>query len=226
MSVKVVLVDVNPKVVEAWRGVFAGEANVQPVQGSILAQKVDAWVSPTNAKGEMSGGVDAAIHRHFGAAIQDKVRRAIAAEHGGSMPVGYATCVPTGRQKPSWLISTPTMASAAEVIRDTLNVALSCCAAFQAVVAHNSKHADGIGSLALPGLGAGTGRVSPEACAELMWAAYGLFCRHYFEDFESMRATLEAEVKGLDPAASSQEAARRLREAMFERAGVGATKTP
>jgi hypothetical protein len=40
------------------------------------------------------------------------------------------------------------------------------------------------------------------------------------EGFESMRATLEAEVKALDPAAPSEEAARRLREAMFQRAGV------
>src|SRR6185503_11031764 len=109
------------------------------------------------------------------------------------MPVGYATCVPTGREKPRWLVSTPTMVGEAQPIRNTLHVALACCAAFQAVTMHNEKHAAPIGSIALPGLGAGTGRVPVEACAELMWTAYRLFTHHSFDDFVTMCTTLEAE---------------------------------
>lgn len=255
MSMNVVLVDLNSKMVDAWEGVFSSEPHVEIVRGSILVQRVDAWVSPTNAQGEMGDGVEGAIRKHLGESIQQQVRRAIARDYGGAMPVGDATCVATGQQKPSWLISTPTTGATeatkasgankatkapkatkaakgakatgatgatggAEAIRDTLNVALACCAAFQAVTAHNAKGVGGIGSIAIPGLGAGTGMVSPSACAELMWAAYGLFCRHYFDDFASMREALEAEMGAFDPATSSDEAARRLREVMFARAGV------
>src|SRR5262249_14016186 len=110
MSVRVVLVDLNAKMVAAWRAAFGARPGVEVGQGSILAQRVDAWVTPTNARGKMDGGVDAAIRRELGAAIEKRVQKAIAAQYSGSMPVGYATCVPTGRVEPAWLISTPTMA--------------------------------------------------------------------------------------------------------------------
>ena len=44
---QVVLVDVNRQVVEAWRTVFADVPEVEVVHGSLLEQRVDAWVTPT-----------------------------------------------------------------------------------------------------------------------------------------------------------------------------------
>lgn len=217
MAIKVVLVDLNTKMISAWQQHFAHDPNVTIVHGSILDQHVDAWVSPTNVQGDMSGGVDAAIRGRLGDAIQNKVKQEIARAHGKTMPVGYSTCVSTGRKQPAWLISTPTMTTASQPIRETLDVALACCAAFQSVVLHNEQHDSPISSLALPGLGAGTGRVPVEVCAELMWVAYDLFHREYFEDFESMRATLEAEMNAIDPTSSFGDAARNLRERMANR---------
>ena len=52
MLVKVVLVDINPKMVEAWRATFEENPEVEIVQGSMLEQTVDAWVTPTNCAGE------------------------------------------------------------------------------------------------------------------------------------------------------------------------------
>jgi O-acetyl-ADP-ribose deacetylase (regulator of RNase III) len=199
MHVQVVLVDINPKVVAAWRETFEGNPEVEIVHGSMLDQKVDAFVTPTNSRGSMDGGLDAVLKGHFGGRIERQVKQAIAAEFGKAMPVGCATCVPTGRTRPSRLISTPTMTNSSEDISDTMNVALACAAAFQAVHIQNQREPGSIGSVALPGLGAQTGRVPVEICADLMWSGYNLFRRRAFAGFTQMRDALEAELGDLGP---------------------------
>src|SRR5579883_2576686 len=100
MLVRVILVDVNAKMVAAWRATFEENPEVDIVHGSMLDMKATAWVTPTNAKGSMDGGLDAVIKRHFGPKIEASVQKEIARLHGGSMPVGYATCVETGADVP------------------------------------------------------------------------------------------------------------------------------
>jgi O-acetyl-ADP-ribose deacetylase (regulator of RNase III) len=192
----VVLVDVNPRVARAWQAAFHDTPEVQVVCGSILDQPVDAWVTPTNARGHMDGGVDAVIKHHFGPGIEQRVQEAIRQLHGGAMPVGAATCVPTGATAPRYLISTPTMTRSAESVRGTLNVALACAAAFQAIRMQNAREPDSIRSVALPGLGAATGRIPPRRCARLMWTAYQLLRDAEFPDFGSMRAALLDQLSG------------------------------
>lgn len=187
---RVVLVDVNPLVVAAWREVFAGEPGVEVVHGSILWQPTDAWVTPTNARGRMDGGVDAAINGFFDGRIQPRVQAAIRRGYGGRLPVGAATCVPTGERQPRFVISAPTMARSAEDVSDTVNVALACAAAFQAVHRQNAAEPGSIGSVALPGLGAATGRVPPRVCASLMRAAYDLFRDGGVRDDAALRAAV------------------------------------
>jgi O-acetyl-ADP-ribose deacetylase (regulator of RNase III) len=170
---------------------------VSIVQGSILTQAVDAWVTPTNARGRMDGGVDAVIKRYLGAGIERKVQAAIAHEYNGLMPVGAASCVPTGADFPRYLISAPTMVESAEDVSATMNVALACAAAFQAIHFQNAREPDSITSVALVGLGAATGRVPPRVCANLMWTGYTLFNEHDFGTFDALRHTLEEELGGL-----------------------------
>jgi O-acetyl-ADP-ribose deacetylase (regulator of RNase III) len=187
---RVVLVDINPAVVRAWRSAFSDLPEVKVVQGSILDQNVDAWVTPTNAGGNMNGGLDAVIKRHLGAAIERSVKAEIHREYQGHLPVGCATCVPTGASVPRFLISTPTMESSAEDISETLNVALACAAAFQMVHIQNRRAPGSITSVALPGLGASTGGVPVRVCANLMWTGYTLFGDCEFRNFATMRAAL------------------------------------
>jgi O-acetyl-ADP-ribose deacetylase (regulator of RNase III) len=203
MAEKVVLVDINPKMIAAWRSAFEENPEVEVVEGSMLAQRVDAWVTPTNARASMDGGLDAAIKGHLGAAIERRVQAEIRRQFGGLLAVGHATCVPTGTARPGFLISTPTMAGSSEDISDTLNVALACAAAFQAVHMQNAREPGSIGSVALPGLGANTGRVPVEICADLMWTGYNLFRRRAFDDFVAMRAALEEELGDLGPTSAS-----------------------
>ena len=199
MLVKVVLVDINPKMIQAWRSTFEENPEVDILQGSMLEQHVSAWVSPTNARGSMDGGLDLVIKNRLGVQVEGRLQQEIGRLYQGIMPVGHATCVPTDRNLPRYLISTPTMVGSSDDVSDTLNVALACAAAFQAVHMQNAREPGTIRSVALPGLGANTGKVPVEICADLMWTGYDIFRRQEFTDFGEMRAALEARLGDLGP---------------------------
>ncbi len=191
MLVRVVLTDINPKMIAAWRDSFEGNPEVDIVQGSLLDQQVSAWVTPTNAKASMDGGLDAIIKRTLGVQIEKSVQAEVKARFNGNMKIGTGTCVQTGVDLPRFLISTPTMVGSADNISASLNVALACCAAFQTVHMYNAQHPGSIRSVAMPGLGAATGKTPVEICADLMWTAYNLFREKEFADYASMRKSLE-----------------------------------
>ncbi|MFG2332673.1 macro domain-containing protein [Streptomyces sp. NPDC048604] len=197
-ALRVVLTDVNEGVVEAWRAAFADTPGIEIRRGSILDEDVDAWVTPTNSRGRMDGGVDAVIKRYLGAGIQLRVQRAIRDRFGGSLPVGSAVCVPSGARIPRYLISTPTMVQSSQNVSATLNVALACAAAFQAIHRQNRKTPGGIRSVALVGMGAQTGQVPARVCANLMWTGYTLFHDHWFEDDDGLRTTITAQLAGIE----------------------------
>ena len=197
MLPKLVFVDINPKMVQAWRQTFEEEPEVEVVHGSMLDQMVSAWVTPTNSRARMDGGLDGVIKQHLGSAIENRVQAEVHRLYGGLLPVGHATCVPTGKPQPRFLISTPTMHASSEDVSDTLNVALACAAALQAACAQNEHEPGSIRSVALPGLGANTGRVPVEICADLMWTAYNLFRERGFPDFAAVRVALEEQLGDL-----------------------------
>ncbi|WP_330328437.1 ADP-ribosyltransferase domain-containing protein [Streptomyces sp. NBC_00536] len=199
-ALRVVVTDVNERVVEAWRAAFADTPGIEIRQGSILDEDVDAWVTPTNSLGRMDGGVDAVIKRHLGSGIQVRVQRAIRDQFAGALPVGSAVCVPSGAAVPRYLISTPTMVQSSQNVSATLNVALACAAAFQAVHRQNRKVPGSIRSVALVGMGAQTGRVPARVCANLMWTGYTLFHDHCFEDDDELRATIITQLNGIEDA--------------------------
>ncbi|MGW4687089.1 macro domain-containing protein [Streptomyces sp. NPDC004244] len=203
-QLRVVLADINTKVVESWRAAFADTPQIEIRKGSILAEEVDAWVSPTNSRGRMDGGVDAVIKRHLGAGIQLRVQRAIREEFAGALPVGSAVCVPSGAVNPRFLISTPTMETSSQNVSETLNVALACAAAFQAVHRQNLAQPGSIRSVALVGMGARTGRVPARVCANLMWTGYTLFNDHHFEDYDDLRSTVLAQLDDIENAPEEQ----------------------
>ena len=207
MQVKVVLCDINEKMVKAWRDTFEENPEVEILQGSLIEQQTSAWVSPTNAAGRMDGGLDLVIKRFLTDKVEKLVQQQIKQDYGGKLPLGRTTCVPTGKTMPAFLISTPTMVGSNEDISDTLNVALACAAAFQAVHTQNAKDPGSIRSITLPGLGANTGRVPVEICADLMWTAYNLFREKSFTDFAQMRAALEEELGDLGTGSSKKAAA-------------------
>lgn len=189
-NVHLVLVDLNENLVGAWRQMFRHAPDIDIVHGSIFDQDVDAIVCPTNARGYMNGGLDAQVKHHLGARIESRLQEHIAGHYEGIMPVGHAACLTTGEAQPAYLISTVTMFNDAEDISDTRNPLLACAAAFQAVHMQRLEAPDCILSVAITGLGTGTGNVAPGVCAEMMWTAYDLFSHSGFASFEDVANAL------------------------------------
>ena len=128
MSIKIVLIDINPKMIEAWRSSFESNPEVEIVQGSLLDQKTDAWVTPGNSRGHMGAGLDRVIKQFLGDRIQSRLQEEIQRLYLGIMPIGCAVCVPTDLAAPKYLISAPVMGPTSDRVGDTLNVALACAA--------------------------------------------------------------------------------------------------
>jgi O-acetyl-ADP-ribose deacetylase (regulator of RNase III) len=199
MHFSLTLVDINPRVVSAWQDQFQDHPEVRVVCDSILRQDADAWVTPTNARGSMDGGMDAVMKRYFGEAIEARVRREIRVEFGGRLPVGGAVrvatgglYVPPGGPRPRYLVSAATMAAASEDVSATCNAAF----AFAAAVAAACGAAVGgapARAVAVPGLGTNTGRLAARDGARQMRVAYELLRDEAAEaagDPQALRAEL------------------------------------
>lgn len=161
---------------DAWRPVAEGRPGISVHTGSIVDTPVDAVVSPANSYGWMRGGVDALYANTFHG-VEERVRSAVLAYHGGELPVGEAVLVPTGVSRPYWLISAPTMREPGEQLpADTVHPYLAARAVFR--LWQDGRLDDGrpvrevISVIGLPGLGTGVGGVDPAVCARQVSAAW------------------------------------------------------
>ncbi|HEX5121281.1 MAG TPA: macro domain-containing protein [Pseudonocardiaceae bacterium] len=173
---RIVLCGVTESMTRAWRDIAAERPGIDVHHGSILEIGTDAVVSPANSFGLMRGGIDAVYSRAW-PTIEQRVRSAVLAFHGGELPIGEAVVVPTGAVKPGWLISAPTMRDPGTVLpEDTVHPYLAARAVFRLWEAGRVE--DGrpvrrvIRSIAIPGLGTGVGDVSPATCARQVAAAW------------------------------------------------------
>ena len=196
MQFAITLVDINPRLVAAWKGAFEQYPEVQIVCDSILRQPADAWVTPTNGQGAMDGGLDSVMKRYFGAGIEARVKREIRTGYGGRMPVGGAVCVtteglltPRDGGRPRYLISAATMGAAAEDVSHTHNAAWAFDGALRAAWACCARDDEPtIRSIAVPGLGTSTGRLGCRESARQTRVAYDLLREGAYETFESWEA--------------------------------------
>lgn len=218
---KIVIGDRNAELVHALKGVFEDYLDVEVAAGDYLELAgrflPEAWVTPTNSRGSMSGGIDKAVAGHYArsaVAIEPALQFRIRTEHGGVLPIGRAVVIDAqelladaafGVVRPRFLIATPTMVGDRDDLRRTKNTARAIAAAFQAIYEANGLAAgeDGeedpamtpdevrrIKTVLMPGLGTGTGRVSPQIGAELMLTGYKLFRRGFFPRWEDLDAAL------------------------------------
>lgn len=172
----VVLCAVSEQMASAWQSVADGRRNIEAYLGSVLDVDAHAVVSPANSFGWMRGGIDA-VYADAWAGIEQRVRSAVLALHGGELPVGQAVVVTTGAVQPAWLISAPTMRDPGETLpEDTVHPYLAARAVFR--LWRDAQFEDGrplrqeITTIALPGLGTGVGGVAPDACARQVAAAW------------------------------------------------------
>ncbi|MGW4521501.1 macro domain-containing protein [Amycolatopsis sp. NPDC004378] len=173
---ELVLCAVDEPLATAWTSAankVTGRVRVH--RGSVLDVVAQAVVSPANSYGWMRGGIDAVYARAF-PGVEQYVRSAVLAFHGGELPIGEAVIVPTGEAEPAWLISAPTVREPGERLpADTVHPYLAARAVFR-------KWRDGhldqgpvrefVDTIAMPGLGTGVGGVDPATCARQVAAAW------------------------------------------------------
>lgn len=171
---KLILIDIVPDVVSAWRDHFHGYSEVSVQLGSIFDVECDALVSPANSFGYMDGGLDLCISEFFGWHVQERLQQLIRDEHHGELLVGNAEIVPTDHPRVPYVISAPTM-RVPMILEESVNVYLATRAVI--LLVRHGRFPDGrviserVGTIAIPGLGTGVGRVRPTICARQMKAA-------------------------------------------------------
>jgi O-acetyl-ADP-ribose deacetylase (regulator of RNase III) len=174
---ELVLCALDEPLAQAWRSVVdVVPGSVRLHVGSILDVAAQAVVSPANSYGWMRGGIDAVYARAF-PGIEQRVRSAVLAYHGGELPVGEAVVVSTGEPGPEWLISAPTMREPGERLpEDSVHPYLAARAVFQlwrdGRFEHGAEIRSVVETIAMPGLGTGVGGMSPSGCARQVAAAW------------------------------------------------------
>ena len=173
---RLILCALDESLTAAWRDIAEGRNGLTVHRGSVLDVHADAVVSPANSYGWMRGGVDALYARTF-PDVEEQVRSAVLAYHGGELPVGEALLVPTGVPSPNCLISAPTMREPGEQLpADTVHPYLAARALlrlwFGGALENGTPVRRLVRSVALPGLGTGIGGASPQLCAHQVAAAW------------------------------------------------------
>ncbi len=128
---------------------------VQFLVGDLTKMEVDAIVNPANSEGEMGGGVAGAIKKAGGKAIEGEAMEL------APIPIGKAVVTTSGKLKCQYVIHAPTMEvpvqrTSVEKIFKAVQAALQMAAELE------------IESLAIPGMGTGTGRVPVIDAAKAM----------------------------------------------------------
>ena len=172
---QIILVDVNKFLCEEWQKAFIKYPNVSVINDYFEnLEAYDCMVSAANSFGIMDGGIDKAITQYFGIELQHQVQKVIMDEYFGEQPVGTSFIVKTGHKKHPFLAHSPTMRTPMKVTR-TDNVYNAMFATLRAVATYNRTHRKKIKSIACPGLGTATGRVTPKEAARQMELAYRYF---------------------------------------------------
>lgn len=164
-DMEIILCAVQPYLAKAWREHISEDLSrtVRVVEGSILSLDVAAVVSPANSFGFMDGGLDALYTQYFGPQLQQRLQRMIREQTGGELLVGQALLVETGHPHIRWCISAPTMR-----VPTLLDTPLPAYLATRAAV--RCALDAGLESVAIPGMGTGTGGLAPrEAAAAMLW---------------------------------------------------------
>lgn len=164
---KFILVDNKAELANAWNKEFEFDDNVEAHgPADIFSFTGDACVSPANSFGFMDGGIDLLYSMNMGWHVSAQLKNKIQTEYDGELLVGQAVVIPTGYARFPNIICAPTMRVPRRLV-GTYNVYLSAKAMFLTAKRHPLFK-----TIVCPGLGTGTGGVSPKECARIMKLAY------------------------------------------------------
>jgi len=172
LPLRILLVDRQPELVEAWTEAFSGIEEVSALRADFFAEDADCMLSPANSFGIMDGGLDLAIRAELGLEVEARVQKEIVSRFHGECPVGSAVLVETGHDRWPYLVAAPTM-RVPEAVPHSTHAYLAFRAALLVIAEHNRTAKDRtIRSLLCPGLCTGVGQMSPRRTAGQMRAAY------------------------------------------------------
>lgn len=165
---RIFLCDTNQDIAGAWQYTieFYPELKELVRIGSydITKLEVDAVVAPGNSFGFMTGGIDLVYKQFFGDEVQKQIQSELqqfALHPLGELLVGEALLIFTNHPDIKQLIYAPTMRTPRRISYSS-DVYLSTKAAYLMAKKYD------IQSIAFPGMGTGTGGVTPSSAAKLM----------------------------------------------------------
>lgn len=160
---KIILSEVNNQLVNSWLN-HLSQINLDCIEVkncNILSLVVDAIVSPANSFGFMDGGIDLLYTNFFGIELQNNLQKIIQEQFNGELLVGQAVGVLTNNEQIPYCISAPTMRTPQRLFSFE-HVYLSTKAAVRCALDLNLE------SIAIPGMGTGTGGLNLQKAAEMM----------------------------------------------------------
>ena len=156
---KLLFIDTNPGVVQAWVRHLADIDNVDIRCDSIVNADCDAVVSPANSYGIMDGGVDLVLRDWLGGYVETELKYRIRELPDKKLPVGEVLIIERDFSSCPILISAPTMEIPSDVSK-TQN-------AFKAMLAvlRATNNRSDIKSIAITGLCTLTGMMDYDKSA-------------------------------------------------------------
>ena len=180
-----ILRDIDSDLALGWAENFGPYSNVSFGVGDIRAVETDAVVCPINQRGELDGVLGGTWKRRFGRQTRDRMQKR-AERFPVRVPLGQAILVKTDDAEIRWLIGVVTGRSAtfdpfkvsalggdrgtpqpregksqADVVYLATKSVLEC-----------ASQTEGLGTLAMTGLGTGRAGVDPWVCADRMFQAF------------------------------------------------------
>ena len=176
MEMQVTLCDKKDSVVAAWERRFEKNPEVRIVTDDIFSCGSDAVVLPGNSYGFLTRGLELQASQLFGFELQDLIRKKIREDYNGELLVGQGLVIPCKElgngETPCTHLIYVSACRTPRIVDGTLNAYLAARGAFLALA---EPEAEGIKSVALPGIGTGESGMPEEICARQMRYAYSLF---------------------------------------------------
>jgi O-acetyl-ADP-ribose deacetylase (regulator of RNase III) len=187
------LCDQNEEVVKALNNFFGRNARVEISQADVLDLSVSVLVVPTNSFGILDSGLAAALNKKTNGALEPRVRKLILDKYAGELPVGWADIIISGIDNPKQIIVAPTLRVPIRMNSANVNSYLATRGALRMLAAHmrqerEEKGETSIESVALVGMGTGTGKTAPATAAFQMYEAYCQIVLGQEPNFATMEA--------------------------------------
>jgi O-acetyl-ADP-ribose deacetylase (regulator of RNase III) len=210
MRARVLLVDRNPEIVEAWKYQFTDVVPPAEIRcadvldPSAFGAQNGALVVPGNAFGFLDRGLELAVCDRWGFALQDRLREVVRERFRGELLVGQAAVLtlpppPAGGTPPPYRLLIYVAATRTpRALEGSLAAYLAARGAFLAVEAEDAA-GRAVEKVVVPGIGTGSSGVHPMVSARQVRYAYEVFrgLRGYGDKNLSQLARREAKLRSL-----------------------------